>query len=43
VFTLPHSDRVREGLEFLDRVVSKLLGYVLDADNIRGTVRLYVP
>ena len=43
VFTLPHPDRVREGLEFLDRVVSKLLGYVLDADNIRGTVRLYVP
>src|SRR5438105_2590549 len=43
VFTLPDPDRVYSSHEFLDRVVSKLLGYILDADNIRGTGRLFVP
>ena len=43
VFTLPFPDRVKTSREFLDRVVEKLLEYVMDADNIRGTVRLWVP
>jgi hypothetical protein len=43
VFTLPLPDRANTSLEFLDRVVEKLLDYVMDADNIRGTVRLWVP
>jgi hypothetical protein len=43
VFTLPDPDRVYTSHEFLDRVVSKLLGFILDADNIRGTGRLFVP
>jgi hypothetical protein len=43
VFTLPLADRVYHSPTFLDRVVEKLLDYVLDADNIRGTGRLYLP
>ncbi len=43
VFTLPLPDRVYHNPAFLDRVVAKLLEYVLDADNIRGTGRLYLP
>jgi hypothetical protein len=43
VFTLPLPDRVNTSPEFLDRVVEKLLDYVMDADNIRGTARLWVP
>jgi hypothetical protein len=43
VFTLPLPDRVYHSPTFLDRVVEKLLDYVLFADNIRGTQRLYLP
>jgi hypothetical protein len=43
IFTLPQADRVYSSPTFLDRVVEKLLDYVLDADNIRGTGRLYLP
>jgi hypothetical protein len=43
VFTLPLPDRVYSSPSFLDRAVEKLLDYVLDADNIRGAGRLYVP
>jgi hypothetical protein len=41
VFTLPLPDRVYQSPTFLERVVEKLLDYMLDADNIRGTGRLY--
>ncbi len=43
VFTLPLPDRVYYEPAFLERVVEKLLDYVLFADNIRGTGRLYLP
>jgi hypothetical protein len=43
VFTLPLPDRVYHSPAFLDRVVEKLLDYVLYADNIRGAGRLYLP
>ena len=43
VFTLPLPDRVYHSRAFLEHVVEKLLEYILDADNIRGTGRLYVP
>ena len=43
VFTLPLPDRVYQSPAFLARVVERLLEYVLNADNIRGTGRLYVP
>lgn len=43
VFTLPLPDRVYYSPTFLDRIVGKLLEYIVDADNIRGTGRLYLP
>jgi hypothetical protein len=43
VFTLPRADRVYSSPAFLERVVDKLFTYILDADNIRGTGRLYLP
>ena len=43
VFTLPLPDRVYHSPAFLERVVAKILDYVLDAENIRGTGRLYLP
>lgn len=43
IFTLPLPDRVYHQSTFLDRVVEKLLEYVLHADNIRGSGRLYLP
>ena len=43
VFTLPFADRVYSSQAFLDRVVEKLLDYLLDPHNIVGTGRLYLP
>jgi hypothetical protein len=43
VLTLPLPDRVYFSPAFLERVVEKLLDYILYADNIRGTGRLYLP
>ena len=43
VFTLPMPDRVYHCHAFLERVVVKLLDYILYADNIRGSGRLYLP
>lgn len=43
VFTIAVPDRVYRNATFLDRVVEKLLDYMLDADRIRGAGRLYLP
>ena len=43
IFTLALPDRVYSQPTVLDQVVEKLLEYVLDADNIRGAGRLYLP
>jgi hypothetical protein len=43
VFTLPLPDRIFSSAAFLERVIAKLFDYVLDADNFRGTGRLYLP
>jgi hypothetical protein len=43
VFTLPLPDCIFSSPAFLERVIAKLFDYVLDADNIRGTGRLYLP
>jgi hypothetical protein len=43
VLTLPLPDRVYFNAVFLERVVEKLLDYILYADNIRGAGRLYLP
>jgi hypothetical protein len=43
VLTLPLPDRVYHNPAFRDRVVAKILDYMLYADNIRGAGRLYLP
>ena len=43
VFTLPLPDRVYHSQAFLERVVDKLLDYLLFAENLPGTGRLYLP
>lgn len=43
VFTIPSPDRVYHNPEFLERVVDKLLNYLVDAENILGTGRLSLP
>ena len=43
VFTLPQPERVYVQPAFLEKVVEKLLEFLLDADNIRGSGRLYLP
>jgi hypothetical protein len=43
VITLPLPDRVFHNPAFLERVVEKILDYMLYADNIRGAGRLYLP
>jgi hypothetical protein len=43
VLTLPLPDRVYHSKAFLERVVDKLLTFVMNADVIRGSGRLYLP
>ena len=43
VFTLADPEQVRRSREHADRVVAKLLNYLIDLDNVRGTGRLYLP
>ena len=43
VITLPLPDRVYHSPAFLERVVDKLLDYMLYAENILGAGRVYVP
>jgi hypothetical protein len=43
IFTIASADRVYRSPTILDRVVEKLLDYILYADSIRGAGRLYLP
>lgn len=43
VFTLADADRIYHDMAYLDRVVERLLIYLLDESNYRGTGRLYLP
>jgi hypothetical protein len=43
VFTLANPDRVLHDPRYRDRVAERLLEYLLDIDNYRGTGRLYLP
>ncbi len=43
VFTLGDANAIYRGTAYLDNVVESLLEYLLDADNIRGTGRLFLP
>jgi hypothetical protein len=43
VFTFCDADRIYQSAAYLDQVVERLLGYLLDEANYRGTGRLYLP
>jgi hypothetical protein len=43
VFTISDINRFRAEREYIEACVSKLLEYLMDADNIRGAGRLYLP
>jgi len=43
VFTLANADRIRKNQAYAELVVERLLEYLLDIDNFRGTGRLYLP
>jgi hypothetical protein len=43
VFTIANARQVLQSREYAERVVNKLLDYLIDIDNFRGTGRLYLP
>jgi hypothetical protein len=43
VITLASADRVLDDRAYAERAAAKLLEYLFDMDNYRGTGRLYVP
>ncbi len=43
VFTFADADRVYQSSVYLDKVVEKLLDYLLDEANYRGSGRLFLP
>ena len=43
VFTLADSERILHSRAYAERVVERLLEYLIDIDNFRGTGRLYLP
>jgi hypothetical protein len=43
VFTLGDADRILHDRVYADRVVDRLIDYLLDIDRYRGTGRLYLP
>jgi hypothetical protein len=43
VFTLVNADRIRKNQAYAQLVVERLLEYLLDIDDFRGTGRLYIP
>ena len=43
VLTLADPDRVLHSRAYAERVVERLLEYLIDMDNYRGTGRLYLP
>jgi len=43
VFTISNADQILTNRDYAIRVVSRLLEFLLDLDNIRGTGRLYLP
>jgi hypothetical protein len=43
VFTFADADRMYQSAAYLDEVVERLLEYLLDEANCRGTGRLYLP
>lgn len=43
VITISDADRLLRDREYAERAAAKLLGFLLDVENLRGTGRLYVP
>ncbi len=43
VFTISDIHRFRSERDYVESLVTKLLEYLMDADNLRGTGRLYLP
>jgi hypothetical protein len=43
VLTIGNIDRLMSSREYAERVILKLLDYLLDLDAYRGTGRLYLP
>lgn len=43
VFTLADADQVLHSRPYAERVVERLLEYLLEIDHVRGTGRLYLP
>ena len=43
VFTIADADRILHSRDYAERVVERLLDYLIDMDNYRGTGRLYLP
>jgi hypothetical protein len=43
VFTISDIHRYRSERDYVEAVVAKLLEYLMDADNLRGVGRLYLP
>ena len=43
VFTIADPDRLMRDRDYAERVAARLIEYVIDLDNFRGTGRIYVP
>jgi hypothetical protein len=43
VFTLANAERIRTDSRYAERTAVRLLEYLLDIENYRGTARIYVP
>jgi hypothetical protein len=43
VFTIGEADSILTSHAYADRVIDRLLRYLLELDNLRGTGRLYMP
>ncbi len=43
VFTIAGADRVMTDRSYAERIASRILDYLVDIDNLRGTRRLFVP
>lgn len=43
VLTFADAERLYRSTAYLDRVIEKLLDYLLNRENLRGTGRLYLP
>jgi hypothetical protein len=43
VFTLADADRIWDSSDYAERIMARLMDYLLDLDEYRGTGRLYLP